>query len=64
MTTSRFTAEAKRILQETSEKFVGYDGADIFDAAKECEFGLIRKNGEWVLDENLLSGVKAFFTME
>jgi restriction endonuclease Mrr len=63
MTTSRFTPDAKRILEQTSDKFVGYDGADIFEAAKECEFGLVRKNGEWVLDENLLSGVKAFYTM-
>ncbi len=63
MTTSRFTPEAKRILDETSDKFVGYDGADLYETAKECEFGVIKKNGEWVLDEQLLSGTKAFFNM-
>jgi restriction endonuclease Mrr len=61
ITTSRFTPEAKRILEETSDKFVGYDGTDLFEAAKECEFGIIRKNGEWALDENLLSGERALF---
>ena len=64
MTTSRFTPEAKRILSDTSDKFVGYDGADIYETAKECEFGLIKKNGEWALDEDLLSGTKAFFNMD
>ena len=63
MTTSRFTPEAKRILEETSDKFVGYDGVDIYETAKECEFGVIKKNGEWVLDSELLSGTKAFFHM-
>ena len=63
MTTSRFTPEAKRILEETSDKFVGYDGVDIYETAKECEFGVIKKNGEWALDSNLLSGTKAFFNM-
>ena len=63
MTTSRFTPEAKRILDDTSDKFVGYDGADLYETAKECEFGVIKKNGEWVLDEQLLSGTKAFFNM-
>ncbi len=63
MTTSRFTPEAKRILDDTSDKFVGYDGADLYETAKECEFGVIKKNGEWVLDEQLLSGMKAFFNM-
>ena len=63
MTTSRFTPEAKKILDDTSDKFVGYDGADIYETAKECEFGLIKKNGEWALDEELLSGTKAFFHM-
>ncbi len=61
ITTSRFTAEAKKILDDTSDKFVGYDGTDLYEAAKECQFGLIKKNGEWVLDEDLLSGEKAFF---
>ena len=63
MTTSRFTPEAKRLLNDTSDKFVGYDGADVFETAKECEFGLVKKNGEWTLDETLLSGTKAFFNM-
>ncbi len=63
MTTSRFTPEAKRILADTSDNFVGYDGADVYETAKECEFGLVKKNGEWALDEQLLSGMKAFFNM-
>ena len=61
ITTSRFTPEAKRILEETADKFVGYDGTDLYETAKECEFGIIRKNGEWALDENLLSGERALF---
>ena len=64
ITTSRFTNEAKKILEETSEKFVGYDGADLYEAAKECSFGIVKKNGEWALDEELLSGDKAFFNMK
>ena len=63
ITTSRFTPEAKRILEETSDKFVGYDGTDLYETAKECGFGIVKKNGEWALDENLLSGTKAFFNM-
>ncbi len=63
ITTSRFTTEAKKILDSTSDKFVGYDGADLYEAAKECQFGLIKRNGEWALDEELLSGEKAFFKM-
>ncbi|MBQ9728399.1 MAG: restriction endonuclease [Clostridia bacterium] len=63
ITTSRFTPEAKRILSEMSDRIVGYDGNDLYEAAKECEFGLILKNGEWALDEKLLSGTKAFFEM-
>ena len=63
ITTSRFTPEAKRILDDLSDKIVGYDGNDLFEAAKECEFGLIKKNGEWTLDERLLSGSKAFFNL-
>ena len=63
VTTSRFTPEAKRILEDMSDKIVGYDGADLFEAAKECSFGVVQKNGEWVLDEKLLSGMKAFFNM-
>ena len=63
ITTSRFTPEAKRILEDLSDKIVGYDGADLYEAAKECEFGVIKKNGEWALDEKLLSGTKAFFNM-
>ena len=63
ITTSRFTPDAKRILETMSDKIVGYDGEDLFEAAKECEFGLVKKNGEWTLDEQLLSGSKAFFHM-
>ncbi len=63
ITTSRFTPDAKRILEDMSDKIVGYDGNDLFEAAKECEFGLVKKNGEWSLDEKLLSGSKAFFEM-
>ena len=63
ITTSRFTPEAKRILEEMSDKIVGYDGNDLFEAAKECEFGLIKRGGEWTLDERLLSGTKAFFNL-
>ena len=61
ITTSRFTPEAKQILEDMSDKIVGYDGNDLFEAAKECSFGLIQKNGEWTIDERLLSGTKAFF---
>lgn len=63
VTTSRFTPEAKHILDDMSDKLVGYDGADLYEAAKECQFGIIKKNGEWALDEQLLSGTKAFFNM-
>lgn len=63
ITTSRFTPDAKKLLDDTSDKFVGYDGNDLYETAKECSFGLLKKNGEWVLDENLLSGMKAFFNM-
>ncbi len=63
ITTSRFTPEAKRILEDMGDKIVGYDGSDLYEAAKECGFGLIKKNGEWSLDEKLLSGPKAFFQM-
>ncbi len=63
ITTSRFTANAKRILDDTADKFVGYDGTDLFEAAKECQFGLVYKNGQWLLDEKILSGMKAFFTV-
>ena len=63
ITTSRFTPEAKRILDDTSDKFVGYDGTDLYETAKECEFGVVKKNGEWALDDELLSGMKAFFHM-
>ena len=63
ITTSRFTPEAKRILDTMSDKIVGYDGNDLYDAAKECAFGLVEKNGVWALDEKLLSGSKAFFQL-
>lgn len=63
ITASRFTPEAKRILDDMSDKIVGYDGTDLFEAAKECEFGLIKRGNDWALDEKLLSGTKAFFNM-
>ena len=63
ITTSYFTAGSKEMLQEMSDKFVGYDGDDLFEAAKECSFGLIEKDGEWQLDERLLAGDKAFFNL-
>lgn len=63
ITTSRFTPDAKRLLDVMSDKIVGYDGTDLFETAKECQFGLIKKNGEWTLDEQLLSSEKAFFQM-
>lgn len=63
VTTSRFTPDAKRILETMSDKIVGYDGEDLYEAAKECSFGLKYENGNWKLDEKLLSGTKAFFTM-
>ena len=63
ITTSRFTPEAKRLLDDMSDKIVGYDGNDLYEAAKECAFGVIEKNGEWTLDERLLSGSKAFFNL-
>ena len=46
-----------------SDKFIGYDSDDVFEAAKECSFGLVKKDGEWALDEELLSGGKAFFNL-
>ena len=63
ITTSRFTPDAKRILEAMSDKIVGYDGEDLYEAAKECQFGVVYENGNWKLDEKLLSGTKAFFNM-
>ncbi len=63
ITTSRFTPDAKRILEDMSDKIVGYDGNDLYETAKECEFGVVKRNGEWILDEKLLAGTKAFFNM-
>ncbi len=63
ITTSRFTPEAKKMLDDTSDKFVGYDGTELYETAKECAFGIIKKNGEYALDETLLSSTKAFFNM-
>jgi hypothetical protein len=64
MTASYFTAGAKEMLDQMSDKFVGYDGDDLYEAAKECGFGIIRgEKGEYVLDEKLLSGDKAFFAL-
>ena len=63
VTTSTFTKDAKDALEVLGEKFIGYDGNDVFETAKECEFGLIKVNGVWQLDEKLLAGNKAFFSM-
>ena len=63
VTTSKFSEGARKMLDEMSDKYVGYDGDELFDLAKECKFGLIQKDGEWTLDENLLAGEKAFFNM-
>ena len=63
VTTSRFSEGAKKMLDEMSDSYVGYDGDELFDLAKECSFGIVQKDGEWVLDDNLLSGEKAFFNM-
>ena len=63
ITTSRFTPDGKRLLNEMSDRLVGYDENDLFEAAKECSFGLVQRNGVWALDEKLLSGEKAFFNM-
>ena len=51
VTTSTFTKEAKEVLSVLGEKFIGYDGNDVYDTAKECGFGLIQVNGVWQLDE-------------
>ena len=63
ITTSYFTAGSKEILAQMSDQFVGYDGDDLFETAKECSFGLIQENGEWKLDERLFVGEKAFFNL-
>ena len=64
ITTSRFTSEAKKMLGEMGDKFVGYDGTDLYETAKECGFGIVKVNGEYALDTELLSGIKAFFHMK
>ena len=64
ITTSRFTTGAKEMLEQMADKFVGYDGDDLYETAKECQFGLIKgTNGEWKIDEELLSGERALFYM-
>ena len=63
ITTSYFTAGSKEILSQMSDQFVGYDGDDLFETAKECSFGLMQENGEWKLDERLFTGEKAFFNL-
>lgn len=63
VTTSTFTKDAKDALEVLGEKFIGYDGNDVFETAKECEFGLIKVNGVWQLDEKLLASDKAFFNL-
>ena len=64
ITTSRFTPEPKKMLDELGDKFVGYDGTDLYETAKECGFGIVKVNGEYALDTELLSGIKAFFHMK
>lgn len=61
ITTSHFTPDAKKLLELMADKLVGYDGADLYETAKECGFGVVKKNGEWALDEDLLSSKNAFF---
>ncbi len=63
VTTSHFTEGAKEILESMNADFIGYDGDDVFETAKECGFGLVQKDGKWQLDEKLLSGEKAFFDL-
>ena len=63
ITSSYFTAGAKEMLDKMSDRFVGYDGDDLFETAKECSFGLIQKDGEWQLDERVFAGEKAFFNL-
>ncbi len=63
VTTSKFSEGAKKMLDEMSDKFVGYDGDELYELAKECAFGVMQKEGEWVVDEKLLSGEKAFFNL-
>ncbi len=63
ITTSRFTPEAKEMLEKLSDKFVGYDGDELYETAKECSFGLKEENGVWKIDEVLLAGEKAFFNI-
>jgi hypothetical protein len=46
-----------------SDKLIGYDGTDLYETAKECEFGVVKVNGEWRLDERLLSSAKVFFNL-
>ena len=55
VTTSTFKKEAKEVLSVLGEKFIGYDGNDVYETAKECGFGLVQVNGVWQLDEKLLS---------
>ncbi len=64
ITTSAFTVGAREMLDKLSDKFVGYDGDDLYETAKECQFGLIKdEKGNWKVDEELLSGKKSFFFM-
>ena len=64
ITTSAFTTGAKEMLDKLSDKFVGYDADDLYETAKECQFGLIKdEKGNWKVDEELLSGKKSFFFM-
>ncbi len=63
ITTSHFHEAVKEILQDMNDEFVAYDCDDVFETAKESQFGLLFKDGKWQLDEKLLSGEKAFFEL-
>lgn len=63
VTTSYFTDGAREIFDSMSADFIGYDGNDVFETAKECGFGIVQKDGKWTLDEKLLAGGKAFFEL-
>ena len=64
ITTSAFTAGAREMLEKMSDRFVGYDGDELYETAKECEFGLLKDGkGGYKIDEELLSGKKSFFFM-
>ena len=63
ITTSHFHDAVKEVLRDMDDEFVAYDADDVFEVAKECQFGLLYKDGKWEIDEKLLSSEKAFFEM-